>query len=253
MALATISYQSRLLHRPVPLTMLLPDGQSPRGVLYLLHGYSDGHQAFVRNSALERFCADQPLVVVMPSAENGFYTDSACGPAHWSYLTRELPRVLGQWLHLEGCRQFVGGISMGGYGAAKWALTGPERFQEVFLISPVADIASVAEQGFNTALDPNAPSKDELYLDHIFGGRSPRDTENDLFYLLDRAQTEQLPAFSVYTGTEDFMYTEILALTEALQHKGACCQLHTSPGLHLWTTWEPFLEHMIERIAPQLP
>lgn len=68
MAIATLTIPSEAMHRPMPLTMLLPDSGEPKAVLYLLHGFSDCHATFVQNSSLARFCAGVPLMVVMPEA-----------------------------------------------------------------------------------------------------------------------------------------------------------------------------------------
>ena len=158
MALATVTFLSQCLRRPAPVTLLLPEDAAPKAVLYLLPGYSDGHDSFVRNSALERYCAGLPLAVVMPEGQNSFYTDAVHGLPWWTYISRELPEKMSQWLRLEGCRQYVGGVSMGGYGAAKLALRQPGRFEGVFLLSPVADIGAIAEQGFDKTKDPFALS-----------------------------------------------------------------------------------------------
>ncbi len=252
MALATLTFQSQCLRRPVPVTVLLPDGQAPRAVLYLLPGYSDGHASFVRNTALERYCAGLPLAVVMPDGENGFYTDAVHGAAQWSYVSRELPQQMASWLRLDGCRQYVGGISMGGYGAAKLALRQPERFSGAFLGSPVSDIGSIAEKGFDRSKDPRAPKLEDLHLEDIFGSVSPRGTQEDLYRLLADADPAALPPFRIYTGTEDFLYGDILALTQALRDRGVACELETAPGLHGWTAWESFVADMVACIGAQL-
>lgn len=252
MALAALTFQSQCLRRPVQVTVLLPDGQTPRAVLYLLPGYSDGHASFVRNTALERYCAGLPLAVVMPDGENGFYTDAIHGDAQWSYVSRELPQLLERWLRLEGCRQYAGGISMGGYGAAKLALRQPERFQQVFLLSPVADIGKVAEEGLDTAKGPVNPAFENLSLTNIFGPVSPRGTQEDLYRLLADAPAASLPPVCIYTGTEDFMYEDIVALAQSFRKKGVPCELTTAPGWHSWAVWEAFLADLVARIGAQL-
>lgn len=254
MALATFTFRSMLLHRPVPLTVLLPDNTPPKGVLYLLHGYSDGHDSFVRSGALERCCAQIPLAVVMPEAQCSFYLDTAYGQPYWQHISREVPQVLGQWLKLDipRARSFVGGVSMGGYGAAKLALQETRRFSAAYLLSPITDLAQLAQCGFDREKDPDAPQLAELNLGAVLGHKGVAGTANDLYYLLAESEKPSLPEFTIYTGTEDFLYDEILRFNRALADKSVAHALHTSPGRHVWATWQPFLTDMAADIAARL-
>lgn len=236
------------------MTLLLPEGRQPEGVLYLLHGFSDGHDAALRNSSLARFCADLPLAVVMPDAQNSFYMDTAYGQAYWSHISQEVPAMLKKWFRLELPREktFVGGFSMGGYGAAKLALQYPGRYAEAFLFSPVTDIVSVTRQGFDCAHFPDAPSPDMLHMGEIMGSRGPGGTDADLYHLLRQANAEELPAFRLYSGTEDFLYQDIQTFYRSLQEKNVEADMRISGGRHLWVTWEHFLEEMAAVIAARL-
>ena len=93
---------------------------------------------------------------------------------------------------------------------------------------------------------------EDLHLADIFGPGSPRGTQEDLFTLLAAARPETLPFFRIYTGTEDFLYGDILRLARALEEKGAGCALETTPGLHRWATWEPFLADVAARLGAHL-
>lgn len=254
MAYIKISFQSQLLHRPASLAVLLPDGAKPVGTLYLLHGYSDGHESFIRNSALARYCSGIPVAVIMPEAQSSFYLNTAYGQQYWTHISEEVPRVLRYWLRLDVPRacSFVGGISMGGYGAAKFALQQPDRFSEAYLLSPVTDIAGVVQHGFDRSADSLAPDPDEMRLDAVVGGRNPLDTSDDLYFLLDRACASELPKFRIYTGSEDFLFDEIQRFVCALRMKGVDSALEIARGAHLWSTWEPFLSDMVARIDAQL-
>lgn len=254
MALATLSFDSQLLHRPVSVSVLLPENTAPKGILTFLHGYTNRYDSALYFSRLPLYLLDVPLAVVMPDASTSFYLDTAFGQPYWQHISREIPEKLSQWLRLDIPRDrcFVAGVSMGGYGAARLALAFPERYRHAFLFSPVADLAAVAENGFDRSMDPCAPSAEDLHMEALLGGRVIHGTEDDLFYLLETARKEDLPAFTVCTGTEDFLIRDINRFAQALEKKGASLEVLRSPGIHGWTTWEPFIEKMAAQIAALL-
>lgn len=254
MALATLTFDSKLLHRPVSVSLLLPEGSAPKAVLTFLHGYTDRHDSALYYSALPRFCKDIPVAVVMPDAQCSFYLDTAYGQPYWQHLTQELPEMLKQWLRIDvsAQRRYLAGISMGGYGAAKMALQQPKIFAEVFLFSPVTNMVEVSQSGFDCNVTPGAPSYEELHMDALLRGRAVQDTSDDLYCLLKTVNTEELPKFHIYFGTEDFLHREICRFTDKLLEKGAAVEVDTSAGTHCWNTWDPFMEKMAAHIAAQL-
>ncbi len=254
MALANLTFNSNLLHRPVSLAILLPENAKPKGILYLLHGFSDRYDSALYYSSLPRLFADLPVAVVMPDAQCSFYLDTAYGQPFWRHISEEIPMTLRQWLHFEFSTQlcFVAGLSMGGYGAAKLALSKPEIFSEAFLFSPVTDLAAIVEHGFDRSKDDLAPRKEDLHFDRLLGGRHVQGSQDDLFYLLDQVDPEKLPKFTLYTGTEDFLYGDIIRFTQALDTKKVNWEMLTCEGLHRWKTWDSFMEHMAAQIAAKL-
>ena len=251
MAVATICFQSRLLHRPTSLCALLPDESPIKSILYLFHGYSDGYKSFICNSGLARYCTGTPLAVIMPDAQCSFYMDTAYGQPYWQHISEEIPQVIQQWLKLDipYANSFVGGISMGGYGAAKLALQKSDKFAQTYLLSPLTDIVEISKNGFASGKNNGAPQLNKLHLEAILGNRCIYGTSDDLFYLLEHGCAAKFPKFNIYTGTEDFMYNDILNFTQALTKKGVDCSLQTSSGNHSWITWEPFIADMVARIV----
>ena len=102
----------------------------PPPVLYLLHGLSDDDTIWLRRTSIERYAAPLGLAVVMPQVHRSFYADQAYGGRYWTFLSEELPELIGSLFRLSDRREdtFVAGLSMGGYGAFKWALRQPGRF-----------------------------------------------------------------------------------------------------------------------------
>src|SRR5262245_55041248 len=95
----------------------------PPPLLYLLHGLSDDHTAWLRYTAIARYADAAGLAVVMPAVQRSFYTNEAHGHRFWDFVSEELPSVVHSFFQVssEPSETFVAGLSMGGYGALKLA------------------------------------------------------------------------------------------------------------------------------------
>ncbi len=247
-----MDFFSQALCRRRRLCVLLPDDFSllPQGgyaVLYLLHGFSDGCDSFLRNSAISRYCEGLPLCIVMPDADNSFYTDMRCGGAYWTHIYTEVPALIHQNFAISPspAKTFVGGISMGGYGAAKWMLHSPEPCGHIFLFSPVSDVVKLMRQGFGSA---SAFSAQQMKLENIFQPATLPKSGNDLIHLL-KTNTKTLPPVSLYCGKEDFLYEEVEEFSSLLRKAGARLYYTISEGDHSWPTWEGYLRDMAKTLG----
>ena len=73
--------------------------------------------------------SEYPLIVVMPDGGRGFYTNAKEETLETA-LIRDLVGYVDKVFHTKARREgrCIGGLSMGGYGAAKLALKDPELF-----------------------------------------------------------------------------------------------------------------------------
>jgi S-formylglutathione hydrolase FrmB len=135
------------------------DGDGPP-VLYLLHGMSDDHTAWLRYTSIERYAAAAGLAVVMPAAARSFYTDEAQGHAFWALVADELPEIVSSFFRVSTRpeRTYVAGLSMGGYGAVKLALARPRQFAGAASLSGALDIVRRAEEPVHREEMPVASS-----------------------------------------------------------------------------------------------
>ena len=131
MAVLTCDFFSETLMMGTSITVVLPQAteeqiglidqplEGPPPVLYLLHGLSDDHTAWLRYTSIERYAAARGLAVVMPAADRCFYADEAHGHRYWDFVSEELPRVVGQFFRVsqEPADTFVAG--------SRWAGTAP--------------------------------------------------------------------------------------------------------------------------------
>ncbi|EUJ31353.1 tributyrin esterase [Listeria floridensis FSL S10-1187] len=158
MALLHFKFRSNALAMATDVSLILPEQPSwfseetltKYPTLYLLHGLSNDHSTYVRNTNIERYAAEKGIAVVMPSADHSFYANMAYGHRYFDYVAYELPEVLPTLFPLSKKREdtFIAGHSMGGYGAFKIALTNPERFAKVASMSGVMDIDYIIRKPF---------------------------------------------------------------------------------------------------------
>ena len=130
-------------------------------VLYYLAGLTCTEETFMIKAGAQRLAARLGLMLVAPDTspreprlpgddENwdfglgaGFYVDATAAPwsAHYrmySYVTAELPEVIGAHFPADTARQGIFGHSMGGHGALVCALRNPDRYRSVSAFAPVA-------------------------------------------------------------------------------------------------------------------
>ena len=86
-------------------------------MLYLLHGLSDDDTIWLRRTSIERYVAQLGLAVVMPQVHRSFYTDEHYGGAYWTFLSEELPALVGSWFTVSQRRRTPSSP------ASRWAAT----------------------------------------------------------------------------------------------------------------------------------
>lgn len=215
--------------------------KEPPKVLYLLHGYSDDHSIWMRRTSVERYAAKYNLAVIMPAVNHSFYTNEKQGERYWDYVSDELPKAMHRFFRLSDRAEdtFVAGLSMGGYGAMKLALTYPERFRAAASFSGAVDIAADIE---------GKPPRRVAEFKRIFGRLDKvRGSDNDLFHLLEKNGAAPLkPRLYVSCGTADFLYGQHLDFVPALEEHGWNVTHYEKPeAIHEWGFWDEEIEKFI--------
>ncbi|GAE28518.1 putative esterase [Halalkalibacter wakoensis JCM 9140] len=260
MALVNCNFFSYTLGMDYEMNVLLPEKrQQPHlanpnkkyPVLYLLHGHSDDHTSWLRKSLVELLVRDKDVIVVMPNAHRSFYTDSKHGHNYFQFLSKELPVVVSNFFPASNKREenFVAGISMGGYGAMKWALNCPEKFAAAGslsgALSPYKSLLEADDHNMFTVSDFK-----ENFL-NVFGGEKDfQGTENDLFYIAKKLDKEDEPKPYLYQscGVSDPLYKYNVEYRDFIENETDCFNYtyHEDEGGHDWEYWNKVFPLMLK-------
>lgn len=254
MAFIQCSFTSEVLNLTCAMNVIVPEltleertkfGSSVKfQTLYLLHGYSGDHTNWMRRTSIERYADENRIAVVMPAADNSFYTDMASGKKYYTYISEEIPRKARELFPLSHEREdnFIAGLSMGGYGAFKIALRNPEKFAAAASISGALDVANLVN-------DPTHASPDRrLEFINIFGDLTKiKNSENDLFYLAQNLKNSNtdIPKLYQACGTEDFLYEQNIKFKNFAKDIGLDLVYEEGPGEHTWAFWDKYIQNVL--------
>lgn len=253
MAFIQCSFFSRTLRASTNINVIIPSpemegwsfsaGEKFKTV-YLYHGaYGDCYDWPVK-SRIEQYAQKRRLAVVMPSAGNSFYQDMHRGERYLAFLTGELVDFAQTVFPLSQKREdnFTAGISMGGYGALRAALTRPGQFSKAASLSGAVDTAFLFSDYNGNKIEP-------FRLYDIFSDPARlEDTDADVFFLISKLMDEcrPLPSLFFSCGTEDFLYPCHLSAKKKLKSLGVDAHFEEHPGTHTWEYWDAHIQRALD-------
>ena len=252
MVFSDFHFYSEVLGIQTAAYILLPQPQvaaqsgSPIPVLYLLHGLSDDHTMWLRQTRVEQYAQRYRLAVVMPAANRSFYMDMAHGAKYETFVSRELPSVIERYFPV--CRKrsgrFIAGLSMGGYGALINGLRYSDTFSKIGMLSPA--LGMYPENG---KMQPGSPLHRESMLallgdpEHYHG--SYRDYEAAMRKALEKPQ--DMPRLFLACGTEDpLVYQAGRDFAHRMQAEGAPMTYYEAQGGHDHVFWKHAMTPLCE-------
>lgn len=255
MALFQANFYSKELARVTEFYFLLPNDphhidednkhfHRKTKTLYLLHGFHGFNKDWLLRSSIEELSNQYNLAVVMPSGENSFYLDQkGTGKAYCQYVGKELVEYVNKTFGLSDKSEdnFIGGLSMGGFGAIHTGLYFPETFGKVIALSSALIIHNIE----NMKEDFQDGIADYDYYSSVFGDLSQlKDSPNNPEFLIRRLKKEEktIPSLYMACGTEDFLINENRAFHGFLQDENIDVTYIESPGVHDWKFWRQYLE-----------
>lgn len=213
-------------------------------VLWLLHGRSDDHSMWTRQTSIERYAEAAGIAVVMPAVGLSWYQDMASGLNYGTFLRDELPEIARSFFPLSSRREenFIAGLSMGGYGAFLMALSQPEKYAAAASLSGVLDIQERVLK--------NVDARSENMIRLAFGPSCEiRGGDADLFTLAEklRRSGELSPALYACCGTADALIDGNRAFEAHAKQIGLALEYEEHPGAeHEWGYWDQQIQRVIE-------
>ena len=141
-----VTFHSAALGREMWYRAVLPASIRPNEklpVAYLLHGAGGDFRDWSNYSDVSR-SAEANLVLVMPQGDYSYYVNAAERPAdrYEDYIVQDLRADVEARFPIarDRSKRAIVGVSMGGFGAIKIALSHPELFTFAGALSPAIDV-----------------------------------------------------------------------------------------------------------------
>ena len=269
--------RSQALGMATSLTVFTPEAMTRQesrvpGLLVLLHGLTGNHAVWPMRTDLQSLADRHNLVIALPDGARSFWLDQAVGLEWGRWVGSELPSLLRSVLRVSAARSetFIGGLSMGGYGAVRAAFDYPRTFGGVISLSGTLDVAERAfrsrhldlyEIGFGdlerprrsddlvtrmAAAAPGAPTPGAPTPDPAAPGAAPSATPPNT-----PTPSVAVPLdvrFFAVCGTEDRLLKQNRRFRDIAEEIGLDLTYREGPGGHdyaFWNEWLPVgLDHL---------
>jgi putative tributyrin esterase len=259
MAVLEVNVMSSTLMRKTTFLAILPvddlrfpgmpkKEEKPLKTLYLLHGIFGNYSDWLQGTRIERFATENNIAVIMPSGDNSFYVDNeARNDFYGRFIGEELVALTRKMFPLSKKREdtFIGGLSMGGYGAIRNGLKYSETFGAIVGLS----------SGLITYLAPESTNdapvffRQRSYYESIFGDLTKlltSDKHPEQLILNLSKEGKEIPRMYIACGTEDDLLDLGRRFKDFAIKNGADVTYEEGPGAHEWNFWDTYIEKGIK-------
>jgi putative tributyrin esterase len=238
-----LKFRSGALNRQMQYRVILPrDVTRKLPVVYLLHGNGGGFRDWSNYSDVSRF-AQTSLILVMPQGDESYYVNAVQRPEdrYEDYIVQDLAAdVEAKFPAAPGrSNRAIVGVSMGGFGAIKIALSHPDLFVFAGALSAAIDVPR----------RPLSLKRIPQYLaqSSIFGpwGSVAR-LRNDPFLLARMVQPAEAPYLYLSCGQAEGLLPANREFAAVLRQRHLQYEFHAVPGGHDWTQWNEQLPALFQ-------
>ncbi len=250
---SSLEFSSRILNDKLGYSVYLPpyyhtsDDSFP--VLYLLHGYGGNETSWINRCNIHRIVDSlilegeiPSMIIIMPDGRKSYYiNDFQQQFPYEDIFTGELiPFVDSTYKTLPQKKyRFIGGLSMGGYGALILSIKHPDLFGVCISLSAAVRtdemIASVDSTDYNSKFSVlfGSEFQGNARINDYWKSYSP-------FYLLNDSISNELKSVYWYIecGMNDFLIKGNEALHTAFLNLGINHEYHVRIGSHNWEYWK---------------
>lgn len=270
MALIDVNFFSKKLFRHVsfkvilpvdPITVTIDDDETvwdkkPFQTLYLLNGVFDDCNAWINNSRILRLAEEKKIAVVMPSGENSFYLDAPgingatraanIGDMYSQFISEELVEFTRSIFPLSKKREdtFIGGLSMGGYGALINGLKYHKTFSRIAALSP----ALMIDDAINSTYNKHVILRNRAFFESYFGDLNQiKESEKNPFWLVEnlKKQKVELPKIYLACGKNDHLFPRCEEFASFLMTQETEFLFEKNSGDHDWNFWDTYIERVL--------
>lgn len=258
MAFIQMNIMSQCLMRTVQVNVILPvdkfDSDNSNSsvkkfkTLYLLHGILGSQVDWINNTMLLRYAEEKNLAVVMPAGDNAFYLDHPKSHNFYSeFIGKELVNLTRKIFPLSDKREdtFLGGLSMGGYGAMRNGLKYADTFSRIISLSGAFNIDDIDKR----TNDVNNWIESKDYLESCFGDLTKvLNSDKNPKWLIKKLLEEKknIPEIFMACGTGDHLFADNNRMAKFLEDNTVKHVYLTDEGAHEWNFWDKYIKKAIE-------
>lgn len=259
MAILSGQYFSVARNRQIQLTAVIPtEVDSEQGgvdyldmsfpTLYLLHGFTGTHTDWLYHVGIKELSQKHRIAFIMPDGGNSFYLDNEfSGEAVGEFIGHELVDMSRRLFPLshERNKTFIGGLSMGGYGAIRNAL----KYNDVFGAAIAFSSAFITDEVSQMKPGKGNDMASYEYYYNTFGNPEKllgSDRDPKALAKLRKESGSSLPRLYMACGTEDFLFRENQDMHEWLTQLQIEHEWVTSHGAHNFYFWNEALPPAME-------
>ena len=217
-------------------------------VVYLLHGGGGNFRDWSNDSDVAAF-AERGLILVMPEGDDSYYMNAAERPQdrYEDYIVNDLIADVESKFPVAAGRanRAIVGVSMGGFGAIKLALSHPDLFVFAGGISPAIDVPS----------RPFSIKRISQWQHHrsIFGPWGSRTRrEGDPFVLARSVDPGKVPYLFLTCGDREGLLPANRSFAALLGSRHFRNEFHVVPGGHNWNQWDERLPGVFQSLLEHM-
>lgn len=261
MAFIKMDMMSQSLLRKVPVNIIIPIERitvpgfpapppvdKPFKTLYLLHGAFSGYMDWALGMSIQQYAEAHNIAVIMPEGENSFYLDH---PERFSYYStfigEELVEMTRKLFPLSDKREdtFIGGLSMGGYGAMHNGLKYHSTFSTIISLSGGFTI----EDAVNSKPDAEILIFRRDFAEFGFGNldtllESDRNPKCQIKQLIEEGS--DIPDIYMACGEQDFLLENNNDFADFLCKNNVNVTYETAPGTHDSVFWDTYIKKALD-------
>lgn len=225
-----------------------PHFKRPMKTLLLLHGYCGYCNDWLYHANICALAAKYNIAIVLPSGDNSFYLNAPASNMHYEdFLCKDLIDYLQKTFSLAKSPEdtYIGGLSMGGFGAIHSGLAHPETFSKMFGLSSAMIADEVCEMKPGTH---NDMANYDYYATFFGNPKELRHSHNHPKYLVEErlAKGERIQPIFMACGSEDFLIEPNRDFKKFLEEKKVDFIYKESTGIHDWNFWNEYIEPAIK-------